>query len=252
MIRRGGEMVAGGPPSAGAFRSRRRPEAGRRLAGELAMSSTAGEAAAGASTGGVRCEPSRSSVNSFASSAMSTANLSLYLNDHLAGSVGARELLAHLQGIHRGDPWSEFFAEVDAEVGASQEKLRELMRRIGAAESSVRQTAAWLGEKLSRFKLGTGGGEEQAMSLFESLEALHLGTVGQSALWNALAEVARLIPAWTDVPFDQLAREARSLSDRLDVRRLELARRVLGPDEPIAPALDTVAVGAPAFEALPA
>jgi hypothetical protein len=31
---------------------------------------------------------------------MSTRNLDLYLNDHLAGSVGARELLSH--GVVRG------------------------------------------------------------------------------------------------------------------------------------------------------
>lgn len=166
---------------------------------------------------------------------MSSKNLALYLNDHLAGSVGARELLAHLSEVYRDQPLGRFFVELDTEVAARQALLRELMRELELAESSVRQTAAWLAEKISRFKLGSAGANDP-LSLFESLEALYLGISGQRALWLALAEIAPHVPAWAGTNFERLAREAQELADSVEEKRLALAATALLPDEPVAPA----------------
>lgn len=165
---------------------------------------------------------------------MSSKNLALYLNDHLAGSVGARELLANLGEAYRGQALGRFFAELDTEIAARQALLRELMKELDLAESSVRQTAAWLAEKISRFKLGATGASDP-LSLFESLEALYLGISGQRALWLALAEIAPHVPAWSGTNFERLAREAQELADSVEEKRLELAATVLLPDDPVAP-----------------
>ncbi len=165
---------------------------------------------------------------------MSTKNLELYLNDHLAGSVGARELLSHLVKTFREESLGSFFQDLDREIEAKQAILRDLMGRIGVPESSVRQTAAWVAEKISRFKLGLGVSESDPMGLFESLEGLVLGTFGQHSLWAALGKAAPQIPSWAEVDFERLGREARALSDRVEERRLELARQVLVADSKIA------------------
>lgn len=135
---------------------------------------------------------------------------------------------------YHGGPWETFFAEMDREIETKQETLRDLMRRIGVTESSVRQTAAWVAEKISRLKLGLGVSETDPMGLFESLESLVLGTFGQHALWVALGKVAPRIPSWAGVDFERLSREAKALSDRVEDRRLELAGQVLAADPEIA------------------
>ena len=52
--------------------------------------------------------------------------LDSYLNDHLAGSVGALELTAHWTQLHRGKPLGIFFSQIDAEIRADQNVLRNL------------------------------------------------------------------------------------------------------------------------------
>jgi hypothetical protein len=76
--------------------------------------------------------------------------LDSYLNDHLAGSVGALELIAHCAHLYEGKSLGLFFAEMEAQIGADQATLRDLMRRLGVEESKARQAGAWAGEKLGR------------------------------------------------------------------------------------------------------
>ena len=64
--------------------------------------------------------------------------LDSYLNDHLAGSVSALELIGDWPDVHKGEPFGDFFAETEAEIKADQHILRDVMRRLGLKESSVR------------------------------------------------------------------------------------------------------------------
>ena len=75
--------------------------------------------------------------------------LHTYLNDHLAGSVGALELLDRLIETYREKPLEHFFQNLRDEIQQDQEQLKELMQKLGAEESSVRKAGAWLAEKLS-------------------------------------------------------------------------------------------------------
>ena len=61
--------------------------------------------------------------------------LDSYLNDHLAGSVGALELIGHCAHLYGGKSLGLFFAEMKAQIGADQDTLRNLMRRLGIGES---------------------------------------------------------------------------------------------------------------------
>ena len=81
---------------------------------------------------------------------MSKEHLSTYLNDHLAGSVSALELIAHWADVHKDEPLGSFFAEIESEIKADQNTLRDVMRALGIAESKVRKAGAWAAEKVGR------------------------------------------------------------------------------------------------------
>ena len=67
--------------------------------------------------------------------------LNSYLNDHLAGSISALELVAHWMQIQKGKPLGGFFAEIERQIKADQDTLREVMRSLGAEESKLARPA---------------------------------------------------------------------------------------------------------------
>src|SRR6266566_9983952 len=89
--------------------------------------------------------------------------LDSYLNDHLAGSVGALELVAHWKHLYKGKPLGAFFADIEAEIQADQDTLRDLMRTFGIEESSVRKTSAWAAEKIGRMRFMIAGDEPSGL-----------------------------------------------------------------------------------------
>ena len=106
---------------------------------------------------------------------MHLEDLSSYLNDHLAGSVGALELLDRLMNIYKGKPLERFFRDLRNEIDADQETLKELIAKLGEKESAVRKAGAWIVEKLSRAKIQLSEAREGEMGLFLALEGLVLG-----------------------------------------------------------------------------
>src|SRR5437879_6018028 len=73
-----------------------------------------------------------------------------YLNDHLAGSVAALELLDRLVAASAGKALERFFRDLRTDIQQDQEQLTELIGKLGVKESSVRKVGAWFAEKLSR------------------------------------------------------------------------------------------------------
>ncbi|PYL20115.1 MAG: hypothetical protein DMF44_15270 [Verrucomicrobia bacterium] len=81
-------------------------------------------------------------------------DLDSYLNDHLAGSISAMELIGHWAEVHKGESLGSFFVEIEREIKADQDTLREVMRTLGVEESKVRKAGAWAAEKLGRARYG--------------------------------------------------------------------------------------------------
>lgn len=160
---------------------------------------------------------------------MADAHIATYLNDHLAGSVVALELLEHLEAAHAGTPLESFLAELRADIAADRGELESLMNRLGIAESRTRKASAWLAEKITELKLridDPAGGE---LRLFESLEALSLGIEGKHSLWLALAAAAADAPGLKVLDYDRLAQRAVEQRRRVETLRLETARKALVP-----------------------
>ena len=151
--------------------------------------------------------------------------LDSYLNDHLAGSVSALELIEHWAHLHDGKPLGVFFSQIDTEVRADQKVLRNLMHGLGVEESSLRQAGAWAAEKLGRVRLMIAGGDQGSLGLMLTLEGLIMGIVGKKLLWRSLA--AANLAELSGYDFRELERRAEQQIDRIEAERIRAARLVL-------------------------
>lgn len=153
-------------------------------------------------------------------------NLSTYLNDHLAGSVGALELIDHL--IESGDhaAMTAFLKSLREEIEADQEVLKNLLSDLSEEESAARKAGAWILEKVSRVKLQIGT-NDGGLGMLQALEVLSLGIMGKRALWRALAKASSSLPALSALDYLRLEAQAADQFDRVEGKRLEIAHEVL-------------------------
>jgi hypothetical protein len=150
-------------------------------------------------------------------------DLDSYLNDHLAGSISALELIAHWAEVHRGEPLGSFFVETEKEIKADQDTLRDVMRTLDVEESKVRQAGAWAAEKVGRARLIIAGDEPGSLGLVLTLEGLIMGVTGKKLMWFALA--AAKLPRLNSYNFEQLQRRAEQQVERIEAERILAVRQ---------------------------
>jgi hypothetical protein len=100
--------------------------------------------------------------------------------------------------------------------------LLKLAERIGIGSSPIKDLSGWLGEKVSRLKLG--GQDADNFKTFEVLEFLQLGIHGKWALWHALNAVALIDVRLKGTDFAHLAARAEDQEAQVNQSRLEAAR----------------------------
>jgi hypothetical protein len=158
---------------------------------------------------------------------MANEHLATYLNDHLAGSVVALELLEHLE-VQADTALERFLAELRADVAADRQELEALMDRLHVATSRPRRVTAWLTEKITEVKLRLDDPADGALRLLEGLEAVGIGIAGKRALWRALAAVVEAVPELQGVDFARLEQRAEEQHRRVEVIRLDTAKAAFG------------------------
>jgi hypothetical protein len=151
-------------------------------------------------------------------------DLDSYLNDHLAGSISALELIAHWVEVHKGEPLGMFFVETEREIKADQDMLRDVMRTLGVEESKVRQAGAWAAEKFGSARLMIAGDEAGSLGLVLTLEGLIMGVTGKKLMWRALA--AAKLPGLNSYNFEQLQGRAEQQVERIEAERMSAVRQV--------------------------
>jgi hypothetical protein len=156
-------------------------------------------------------------------------NLSTYLNDHLAGSVAALNMIDSLIDTYEEKPLAQFFRDLRAEIAADQAKLQGLVEKFDKEHNAIRKAGAWITEKLSRAKIRPGESRDGEMGLYLALESLVLGITGKCALWRGLEIAAGVVPELHGLDYSQLQERAREQCDRVETKRLELARAVFKP-----------------------
>jgi hypothetical protein len=149
--------------------------------------------------------------------------LDSYLNDHLAGSIGAIELITHWAKLYQGKTLGAFFTDLESEIKADQDRLRDLMRCLGVEESKVRQAGAWAAEKLGLARFVIAGDEPGGLGLVLVLEGLIMGITGKRLLWRALD--AANLPKAEGFDFKELQRRAEEQIERIEAERIRAARQ---------------------------
>ena len=157
---------------------------------------------------------------------MSNENLTTYLKDHHAGSVAALELVDHLIETFEGKSLEQFFKNLRKEIDADQERLEKLIKKVGAKESAVRKTGAWMVEKFARVKVRINRSEKDQMGLLDAFEALLIGITGKTALWSAIEAASENVASLRGADYARLQQRAREQCDLVDAKRLESAREV--------------------------
>ena len=155
-------------------------------------------------------------------------DLDSYLNDHLAGSISALELIAHWVKAHKGEPLGSFFIKIEKEIKADQDTLREVMRTLEVEESKVRKAGAWAAEKVGRARMIFAGDEPDGLGLVLTLEGLIMGVTGKKLLWRALA--AAQLPRLNGYNLEQLQHRAEQQVQQMEAERISAVRRTFAGD----------------------
>ncbi len=156
---------------------------------------------------------------------MANKHLATYLNDHLAGSVTAVELLTSLEASQANMGIGRFLAELRTEVEADQQELESLMERLQIQVSRPRQAAAWLSEKITKLKLKLDDPNDGTLYLLEALEILTVGIEGKRGLWCALAAAA--VPGLQQSDYAYLTLRAEDQHQQVELARLTAAKMAL-------------------------
>lgn len=162
-----------------------------------------------------------------ADSKSSTKLLSIYLNDHLAGSMIGVELARRASASNSGTPLGEHLEALTSEIESDREALEGVMAESGVRRNSAKAAGARVAEKLRRVvKLNGRLTGYSPLSRFLELEALYLGITGKRELWRALQRsYVRDVPG---VDFEELERRAERQAAAIEDHRLEAAYLAFG------------------------
>ncbi|MGH2786403.1 MAG: hypothetical protein ACRDJV_00655 [Actinomycetota bacterium] len=152
--------------------------------------------------------------------------LGIYLEDHLAGSMAGLEMAKRAAGSNRDTELGLFLDQkLVAEISEDQQTLQQLMQRLGFAPNQVKQSVAWLGEKLGRLKLNGEITNYSPLSRLVELEALTLGVRGKLSLWEALRAVTDN-GEYAGVDLDAMIERATQQHAQLERFRHEVAASI--------------------------
>jgi len=157
-------------------------------------------------------------------------DLTIYLNDHLAGSVGALEMLDGIIDAHEGKPLESFVKQLRKDISADQRELKRLMKQLGIAESGVRKVGAWVAEKLSRAKLRMGDSGKSNLALLQSLESLSLGITGKRSLWRTLGAFSKPDSRLDGINFARLEKRAIDQFKRAEGQAQKIAVKIFSAE----------------------
>ena len=147
--------------------------------------------------------------------------LTIYLNDHMAGSVMGAELSKRAAKSNEGTQLGVLLGRLAGEIEADRDVLGEVMDTVGAGRDKAKQALAWAGEKVGRLKPNGQITGYSNLSRLVELEGLSLGLEGKAHLWASLAEVAD--PRLTAFDFAELEQRAERQRDEIEPFRLAAA-----------------------------
>jgi len=153
---------------------------------------------------------------------MANKQLGTYLNNHLAASEGALELLSSLEDSQANTDVGQFAKDLRAEIKAEQQELKNLMDQLQITKDKPRRAAGWLSEKFTQVKLQMDDSKDGALYLLESLELMLIAVEGKRGLWRVLA--ATTTPGLPVTDYERYAQQSEDQQRRIDAFRLAAAK----------------------------
>ena len=153
--------------------------------------------------------------------------LRIYLNDHLAASVGGVELARRSQSSNDDNEYGEFLATLVNEIEDDRESLEQIMDKLGIPRDPVKQKAAWFLEKAGRLKLNGQLTGYSPLSRLLEFEGLAIAIDAKKALWLSLREVLSMderVPAGL---LDSLSARAEAQREETEMYRIKAAQAAL-------------------------
>jgi hypothetical protein len=148
--------------------------------------------------------------------------LSIYLNDHLAGSTAGRRVAARALEQNRDGALGDFLRVLVGEIEEDRESLIRLMGLLGIRRDPVKVGAVWAAERIGRVvKLNGHLLSYSPLSRVEELEFLSLGVEGKRLMWRALESLAETDDRLKGFDFATLIKRAEVQRDELERYRLE-------------------------------
>ncbi|SDO93335.1 hypothetical protein [Actinacidiphila guanduensis] len=152
--------------------------------------------------------------------------LAIYLNDHLAGATGGRDLARRIARSQRGASGARELGRLAAEVAEDARALQDIMRRLGIPIRRYKMLLGWAGEKAGRLKSNGYVVRRSPLSSLLELEAMRLGVEGKASGWRTLRELADTDPRLDPDRIDTLLERARTQSETLQELRVRRAAEV--------------------------
>jgi fermentation-respiration switch protein FrsA (DUF1100 family) len=143
-------------------------------------------------------------------------DLSVYLNDHLAGATAGVDLARRVAD-------GAIAAEIEEDRGA----LIEVMDRLAVRQDPAKVALGWAAVQASRLRFAAERLGHAPVTRLEQIEALALGVEGKLALWQALRQTHGADPRLDAIDFEDLIDRARSQRRRLERLRMAAADEAL-------------------------
>ncbi|WP_043710909.1 hypothetical protein [Corallococcus macrosporus] len=157
---------------------------------------------------------------------MHAKRLGIYLNDHLAGSVGGLELAVRTEAENHGNLLGRYLATLIPELKEDQSTLMKVMEALEVKRDPLKTRVAWAVEKVGRLKLNGALVRYSPLSRLLELEALCSATEGRLSLWRTLARVSLKDERLAPFPFEarvQRGEAQRSVLQRLRAQAADVA-----------------------------
>lgn len=156
-----------------------------------------------------------------------TKSMTNYLQDHLAGAAAGSEIAKRIAGEYRKPPLGTFLADLARDIEMDKATLERIMADLEISQDLLKQSVAWVGEKVSRLKLSEAVTGDPALKQMMEFEILSMGIEGKALLWRSLEQVANASPALADVDFGELQKRAQVQREGLEEHRLAAAQAAL-------------------------
>ena len=157
---------------------------------------------------------------------MSDKYLSIYLNDHLAITVGAHELIERTLESNRDSELGDFLKALAQDSVQERRAIEAVMSEVGVGASHLKAAGAWLAERVGRLKLNGQISGYSDLSRLVEIEAIGLALASKRDFWDSLSHVG--FTEAGGLVTRSLARRAEQQLSELETHRREAAKQALG------------------------